>query len=170
MNLEIKAEEAALGDFKRTATKIWMGLKFGGLVECCEKGAVSFFFFSFFFPLTYYISTQIAGKFGKLIIAVSNHVLTRSKISHAFNRKYQKELLNLAQLGMSAIDATKQKAASRMLIEASMRSCFLPFPLQNSVPGINTFKDLPNPIQVLPIHLSSTLLRSQDHLTMDQCC
>ena len=57
MNLEIKAEEAALGDFKRTATKIWMGLKFGGLVECCEKGAVSFFFFSFFFPLTYYIST-----------------------------------------------------------------------------------------------------------------
>jgi hypothetical protein len=61
MNLEIKLEEAALGDFKRTATKMWMGLKFGGLVECCEKGAVSFFFFPFSFfpppPLTCYIST-----------------------------------------------------------------------------------------------------------------
>ena len=41
MNLTIRLEEAALGDFKRTSTKIWMGLKFGGLVECCEKGAVS---------------------------------------------------------------------------------------------------------------------------------
>ena len=40
MNSAIKTEEAALDDFKRTSTKIWMGLKFGGLVECCEKGAV----------------------------------------------------------------------------------------------------------------------------------
>jgi chromosome segregation ATPase len=38
---DIMAEEAALGDFKRSATKVWMGLKFGGLVECCEKGMVS---------------------------------------------------------------------------------------------------------------------------------
>lgn len=44
MNLAIKLEEAALSDFKRTSTKIWMGLKFGGLVECCEKGAVRTFF------------------------------------------------------------------------------------------------------------------------------
>lgn len=50
MDFEIKLEEAAFGDFKRTATKVWMGLKFGGLVECCEKG-------------------MIAGQFGKLIIA-----------------------------------------------------------------------------------------------------
>ena len=42
MNSTIKVEEAALADFKRTSTKMWMGLKFGGLVECCEKGAVSF--------------------------------------------------------------------------------------------------------------------------------
>ena len=51
MNLVIKAEEAALGDFKRTSTKMWMGLKFGGLVECCEKGAVRslFFLLSFHF-------------------------------------------------------------------------------------------------------------------------
>ena len=41
MNSTIKVEEAALADFKRTSTKMWMGLKFGGLVECCEKGAVS---------------------------------------------------------------------------------------------------------------------------------
>lgn len=40
MDTEIMAEEASLGDFKRSSAKTWMGLKFGGLVECCEKGAV----------------------------------------------------------------------------------------------------------------------------------
>jgi hypothetical protein len=38
---EIMTEEAALGDFKRDTTRSWMGLKFGGLLECCEKGSVS---------------------------------------------------------------------------------------------------------------------------------
>ena len=54
MNSKIKLEEAALADYKRTSTKMWMGLKFGGLVECCEKGAVRIFFFflSFHFPQT----------------------------------------------------------------------------------------------------------------------
>ena len=47
MNSKIKLEEAALADYKRTSTKMWMGLKFGGLVECCEKGAVRIFFFFF---------------------------------------------------------------------------------------------------------------------------
>jgi hypothetical protein len=46
MNSAVKLEEAALGDFKRTSTKIWMGLKFGGLLECCERGAVRIFFSS----------------------------------------------------------------------------------------------------------------------------
>lgn len=53
MNSKIKLEEAALADYKRTSTKMWMGLKFGGLVECCEKGAVKIFFFfllPFHFP------------------------------------------------------------------------------------------------------------------------
>ena len=40
MDSGIVLEEAALNDFKRTATKAWMGLKFGGLVECCQKGTV----------------------------------------------------------------------------------------------------------------------------------
>lgn len=40
MDSEIKLEEAALNNFKRTSTKIWMGIKFGGLVECSEKAAV----------------------------------------------------------------------------------------------------------------------------------
>ena len=59
MNSKIKLEEAALADYKRTSTKMWMGLKFGGLVECCEKGAVKIFFYFLhlsIFPLTYYIS------------------------------------------------------------------------------------------------------------------
>lgn len=42
MDSEIMSEEAFLGDFKRSTTRAWMGLKFGGLLECCEKGTVSF--------------------------------------------------------------------------------------------------------------------------------
>jgi hypothetical protein len=48
---EIMSEEAALADFKRSTIRVVMGLKFGGLVECCEKGVVrlfSSFFFLFF--------------------------------------------------------------------------------------------------------------------------
>ncbi|KAG5637063.1 hypothetical protein H0H81_005944 [Sphagnurus paluster] len=51
MDSDIMTEEAAIGDFKRTMTKSWMGLKFGGLVECAEKG-------------------RIAGEYGRLIVAV----------------------------------------------------------------------------------------------------
>ncbi|CAA7270491.1 unnamed protein product [Cyclocybe aegerita] len=58
MDTDIMAEEAALGDFKRTATRMWMGLKFGGLLECCEKGT-------------------IAGEFGKLIIAEISEEITQ---------------------------------------------------------------------------------------------
>ena len=45
MDLGILSEETALYSFKRTATKEWMGLKFGGLVECCQKGTVRKFRF-----------------------------------------------------------------------------------------------------------------------------
>lgn len=40
MDTDIMNEEAGLGDFKRYSARAWMGLKFGGLLECCEKGAV----------------------------------------------------------------------------------------------------------------------------------
>lgn len=40
MDSEIMTEEAAIGDFKRAASRGFMGLKFGGLLECCEKGTV----------------------------------------------------------------------------------------------------------------------------------
>ncbi|KAF9472910.1 hypothetical protein BDN70DRAFT_886445 [Pholiota conissans] len=40
MDSEIMTEEAALGDFKRSSTRMWMGLKFGGLLEMCEKGTI----------------------------------------------------------------------------------------------------------------------------------
>jgi len=42
LDSEIMAAEAKLGDLKRTATKAWMVLKFGGLEECCRKGLVRF--------------------------------------------------------------------------------------------------------------------------------
>lgn len=40
LDAEILIGEARLGDLKRTATKAWMILKFGGLEECCRKGLV----------------------------------------------------------------------------------------------------------------------------------
>ncbi|KAI0777735.1 hypothetical protein BD413DRAFT_468189 [Trametes elegans] len=50
MDTDIMTEEARLGDYKRACARNWMGLKFGGLLECCEKGA-------------------IIGELGKLVIA-----------------------------------------------------------------------------------------------------
>ncbi|EJF63738.1 hypothetical protein DICSQDRAFT_134340 [Dichomitus squalens LYAD-421 SS1] len=50
MDADITAEEANLGDFKRSTVRAWMGRKFGGLLECCEKGA-------------------IVGELGKLVIS-----------------------------------------------------------------------------------------------------
>ncbi|KAI0266407.1 hypothetical protein BC834DRAFT_127325 [Gloeopeniophorella convolvens] len=40
MDSTIMTDEAKLGDLKRTATKAWMTLKFGGLQECCRKGLI----------------------------------------------------------------------------------------------------------------------------------
>ncbi|KZT02798.1 uncharacterized protein LAESUDRAFT_705438 [Laetiporus sulphureus 93-53] len=40
IDMDIMAEEASLSDFKRSTAKIWMGLKFGGLVECSQKGVI----------------------------------------------------------------------------------------------------------------------------------
>ncbi|KAJ3549781.1 hypothetical protein NMY22_g748 [Coprinellus aureogranulatus] len=40
LDSDIMTEEASLGDFKRSSTRSWLGLKFGGLLECCEKGAI----------------------------------------------------------------------------------------------------------------------------------
>ncbi|KAK7036446.1 hypothetical protein VNI00_011643 [Paramarasmius palmivorus] len=58
MDSEIMTEEAALGDFKRSKTRALMGLKFGGLLECCEKGTV-------------------AGEFGKLVVMELPDVVTQ---------------------------------------------------------------------------------------------
>ena len=56
MDAGVMYEETSLNDFKKTATKAWMGLKFGGLVQCCQKGTVRnlLLFPSFFTPI--YIS------------------------------------------------------------------------------------------------------------------
>lgn len=43
LDSEIMTEESRLSDFKRIETKNWMALKFGGLLELSEKGAVSGF-------------------------------------------------------------------------------------------------------------------------------
>ena len=45
---EIMSEEA-VSDFKRSTVRVVMGLKFGGLVECFEKGVVHLFLSVAFF-------------------------------------------------------------------------------------------------------------------------
>ncbi|KAF5370788.1 hypothetical protein D9758_002122 [Tetrapyrgos nigripes] len=58
MDSQIMTEEAALGDMKRSKTRAFLGLKFGGLLECCEKGA-------------------IAGEFGRLVANEIPDVVTQ---------------------------------------------------------------------------------------------
>ncbi|KAF5310164.1 hypothetical protein D9619_010232 [Psilocybe cf. subviscida] len=64
MDSDIMTEEAALGDFKRSATRQWMGLKFGGLLECCEKGTV-------------------VAEFGKMLIAEISEDITQPGLPRA---------------------------------------------------------------------------------------
>lgn len=40
MDADILGDEAGVGDLKRERARAWMALKFGGLLECCEKGTV----------------------------------------------------------------------------------------------------------------------------------
>ncbi|KAF9531466.1 hypothetical protein CPB83DRAFT_786831 [Crepidotus variabilis] len=63
MDTEIMMEEGSLWDFKRTSTKMLLGLKFGGLVECCEKGT-------------------IVGEFGRMIISE----IPEEQAQHGLNR------------------------------------------------------------------------------------
>ena len=57
MDAGVMYEETSLNNFKRTATKAWMGLKFGGLVQCCQKGTVRSLLFLFFLPLFLHLPT-----------------------------------------------------------------------------------------------------------------
>ncbi|KAJ3875438.1 hypothetical protein F5051DRAFT_454575 [Lentinula edodes] len=41
LNEEITNEEAALMDYKKRKARAWMEIKFGGLLECCEKGSIA---------------------------------------------------------------------------------------------------------------------------------
>lgn len=73
LDTEIMRNEAAIGDFKRSATRAWLGLKFGGLLECCEKGVVrstSFDIFSRIHHLIFLLFRKIVGEYGKLIVSV----------------------------------------------------------------------------------------------------
>lgn len=40
IDVGVKDEEASISDWKRTKAKEWMGVLFGGLLECSEKGTV----------------------------------------------------------------------------------------------------------------------------------
>jgi hypothetical protein len=79
MSSGIMLEEAALGDFKRTTRGMWMGLKFGGLLECCEKARSANFRLLSPFPYLFH-SAYIAGEYGKFTISVRNSVVLRAQI------------------------------------------------------------------------------------------
>ncbi|KAJ3827812.1 hypothetical protein F5880DRAFT_1699068 [Lentinula raphanica] len=77
MDSEIMSDEASLSDYKRAKTKSWMGLKFGGLLECCEKGT-------------------IIGEFGRLIINEIPEETTQPGMTRTMYMNHQKvgSLLN----------------------------------------------------------------------------
>jgi chromatin segregation and condensation protein Rec8/ScpA/Scc1 (kleisin family) len=70
LDVQIMQAETEIGDFKRATTRSWMALKFGGLLECCEKGVVRFDIISHLSWL-YNPAQQIVGEYGKLVISVS---------------------------------------------------------------------------------------------------
>ncbi|KAJ3889180.1 hypothetical protein GG344DRAFT_52145 [Lentinula edodes] len=71
MDSEIMSDEASLGDYKRSRTKAWMGLKFGGLLECCEKGT-------------------IIGEFGRLVINEIPEETTQPGMARPMYMNHQK--------------------------------------------------------------------------------
>ncbi|KAF9268545.1 hypothetical protein L218DRAFT_940448 [Marasmius fiardii PR-910] len=86
MDSEIMSEESALGDFKRSEMRTLLGLKFGGLLECCEKGT-------------------IAGEFGKLVVMEIPNEVTQPGMSRSMYVGHQKvySLLQDAQHCVSEI-------------------------------------------------------------------
>ena len=71
LDTDIMHEEASLGDFKRSIAKYWMGIKFGAIMECSEKGMVSLH--SVWSPDgSAECGIQLVGELGKLVIDVSN--------------------------------------------------------------------------------------------------
>ena len=59
LDSDIMIGEAKLGDLKRTSTKVWMSLKFGGLQECCRKGIVRSHLFVCFSLLMYIFRSSL---------------------------------------------------------------------------------------------------------------
>ncbi|KAG5641090.1 hypothetical protein DXG03_006047 [Asterophora parasitica] len=95
MDSEIMTEEAALGDFKRSTSKAWMGLKFGGLLECAEKGT-------------------IIGEYGKLIVTEIPEEHTQPGMSRTlyYGRAKTEQLLSEAhscinEVVMSTVPSTR---------------------------------------------------------------
>ena len=66
MDGDIVREEAALGDLKRKCSKNWMTLKFGGLVECCEKGIVRAYLLAFHYT-DYTAMPRSSGTWGNVL-------------------------------------------------------------------------------------------------------
>ncbi|GLB40883.1 putative eisosome component PIL1 [Lyophyllum shimeji] len=83
---DIMTEEAAIGDYKRSTTRAWMGLKFGGLLECAEKGT-------------------IAGEYGKLLLAEipQDHTQPGMARSLYYGRAQTEQLLTEAHRCMNEV-------------------------------------------------------------------
>ncbi|KAF5367286.1 hypothetical protein D9615_010459 [Tricholomella constricta] len=101
MDSEIMTEEAALGDYKRSNTRAWMGLKFGGLLECAEKGA-------------------IAGEYGKLIIAEIPEEHTQPGMARNlyYGRAKTEQLLSeahrcISEVVMSTVPSSRMSTSSQ---------------------------------------------------------
>ncbi|KAJ2912815.1 hypothetical protein MD484_g7595, partial [Candolleomyces efflorescens] len=97
LDSEIMSEEAMLGDFKRSSTRAWLGLKFGGLVECCEKGS-------------------IVGSYGKLLVAEIPEETTQPGMPRSLYYGHSKinGLVNDAMRGVSQVALDNTPGGGRL--------------------------------------------------------
>ncbi|KAF5354011.1 hypothetical protein D9756_006915 [Leucocoprinus leucothites] len=139
LDVEIMREEAAIGDFKRAATRSWMGLKFGGLLECCEKGV-------------------IVGEYGKLVVSEvpedetqpglpRNPYFSHAKIESLLAESHR----CVNEVRLSTVPSSAQPRASRPPFDQQLPQV----PAVTESPFLNQGGSYPSPAQIQVQHPST---------------
>jgi hypothetical protein len=142
LDSDIMTEEASLGDFKRSSTRTWLGFKFGGLLECCEKGV-------------------IVGEYGRLLVSEIPEDLTQPGMPRNMYYGHSKinALVNEATQGVNEVTLTDSQPPLPLPpkepgLDSPMTPAGFPnFPAHGQYPpSINT---LPNTSRAPAVELSS---------------
>ncbi|TFK23853.1 hypothetical protein FA15DRAFT_705141, partial [Coprinopsis marcescibilis] len=149
LDSEIMTEEASLGDYKRACARSWMGLKFGALLECCEKGT-------------------IAADFGNRVIAEIPEETTQPGLPRSLYYGHAKveSLVNDATRNIGQVTSSSQPPSSAVgqfppvpsQPPSAVAAQFPPVPSQQAAPRpvVNTLPLPPKGTSNLESPLSST--------------